>query len=157
MEDLSALPSICPSWDEGGLSGRNTASGRDSGRRPTTPWGQSKSAVGNQVIRYSERPGLWDAISALSEEVWPEYNLHGDVLGGYWDRLYYEFAEFQFVLYDDEAHEVIAEGHTIPCDWDDTPDGLGDRIDAAIAGAFDARERHRMPTALCALAAEISR
>ncbi len=43
--------------------------------------------MGNQVIRYSERPDLWDAITALSEEVWPEYNLHGDVLGGYWDRL----------------------------------------------------------------------
>ena len=68
--------------------------------------------MGNQVIRYSERAELWDAITALSGEVWPEYNLHGDVLGGYWDRLYDEFAEFQFVLYDDEAHEVIAEGHT---------------------------------------------
>ncbi len=111
--------------------------------------------MGNQVIRYSDRPELWDAITTLSEEVWPEYNLHGDVLGGYWDRLYYEFAEFQFVLYDDEAHEVIAEGHTIPCDWDGTPDGLGDGIDAAIAGAFDAREERRLPTALCALAAEI--
>ena len=42
--------------------------------------------MGNQVIRYSERPDLWDAITVLSEEVWPEYNLHGDVLGGYWDR-----------------------------------------------------------------------
>jgi GNAT superfamily N-acetyltransferase len=111
--------------------------------------------MGNQVIRYSERPDLWDAITALSEEVWPEYNLHGDVLIGYWDRLYDEFAEFQFVLYDDEAQEVIAEGHTIPCDWDGTPEGLGDGIDAMIAAAFDAREGCRAPTALCALAAEI--
>ncbi len=111
--------------------------------------------MGNQVIRYSERAELWDAITALSEEVWPEYNLHGDVLGGYWDRLYDEFAEFQFVLYDDEADEVIAEGHTIPCDWDGTPEGLGDGIDAMIAAAFRAREGRRAPTALCALAAEI--
>ena len=66
-----------------------------------------------------------------------------------------EFAEFQFVLYDDDQREVIAEGHTLPCDWDGTPEGLGDGIDATIAAAFQAREARRAPTALCALAAEV--
>ena len=28
--------------------------------------------VGPRVVRYSERPGLWDAITGLSDEVWPE-------------------------------------------------------------------------------------
>lgn len=78
---------------------------------------------GHPLLRTS--PSLWDAITTLSEEVWPAYNLHGDVLGGCRDRLYDEFAESQFVLYDDEAHDVIAEGHTIPCDWDGTAEGLG--------------------------------
>ena len=32
-----------------------------------------------QVVRYSERPELWDAIETLSDEVWPEYNQHGDI------------------------------------------------------------------------------
>jgi hypothetical protein len=31
--------------------------------------GREKTAMGNQVIRYSERPDLWEAITALSEEV----------------------------------------------------------------------------------------
>jgi hypothetical protein len=27
-----------------------------------------------QVVRYSERPELWDALDGLTDEVWPEYN-----------------------------------------------------------------------------------
>jgi GNAT superfamily N-acetyltransferase len=85
----------------------------------------------------------------------PEYNPHSEDPHGYWDRLSDEFPEFQFVLYDAEQREVIAEGHTLPCDWDGTPDGLGDRISAMIAAAFQAREAGRCLTALCALAAEV--
>ena len=59
------------------------------------------------------------------------------------------------MLYDEERQEVIAEGHTIPCDWDGTPDGLGDGIDAMLAAAFIARADGRSATALCALAAEV--
>ena len=107
------------------------------------------------VISYSERPELWDNAPDISAEVWPEYNLHGEVLGLYWSRLYQEFAQFQFVLYDDDADEIIAEGHTIPCDWDGTTEGLGDGIDAMMTAAFEARAAGRRPTALCALAAEV--
>lgn len=81
--------------------------------------------MGFVVVRHYERPELWEGLDGLSSEVWPEYNLHAEVLGAYWRRLYEEFAEFQFVLYDAEAQEVIAEGHTIPCDWDGMPTGLG--------------------------------
>ena len=68
------------------------------------------------VIRYSERPALWEDTADISHEVWPEYNQHGDVLGPYWGRLFDEFADYQFALFDGEAQEVIAEGHTAPCD-----------------------------------------
>jgi hypothetical protein len=47
--------------------------------------------------------------------------------------LFDEFSEFQFVLYNDEEQEVIAEGHTLPCEWDGSPEGLGDGIDTTIA------------------------
>jgi hypothetical protein len=107
------------------------------------------------VIRYSARPELWKDTAAITREVWPEYNLHSEDPHGYWGRLFEEFADFQFVLYDDQEQEVLAEGHTIPCDWDGTTEGLGDGIDAMLATAFDAREAGRSPTALCALAAEI--
>jgi GNAT superfamily N-acetyltransferase len=111
--------------------------------------------MGQQVIRYSERPELWRDTATITREVWPEYNLHSDDSNRYWHRLFEEFADFQFILYDPEADGVIAEGHTIPCEWDGTVDGLVDGINATLAAAFETREANRTPTALCALAAEV--
>jgi GNAT superfamily N-acetyltransferase len=105
-----------------------------------------------ELIRYSERPELWAQTGEISHEVWPEYNLHGDVLNAYWNRLFDDFPSYQFVLYE---QEVLAEGHTVPCCWDGTPDGLGDGIDAMVVAAFEAHASGRRPNALCAMAAEI--
>jgi GNAT superfamily N-acetyltransferase len=108
-----------------------------------------------QVIRYSDRPELWDSIGGLSSEVWPEYNRHGDVLNQYWDQLYEAFPQWQFVLYDAGPGQVLAEGHTIPVAWDGADAALGPGIDASIAAGFALRAAGGTPTALCALAAEI--
>ena len=108
-----------------------------------------------QVVRYSERPELWDAISDLSGEVWPEYNQHGERLNQYWSQLYDVFPEWQFVLYDPGDRTVLAEGHTIPAAWDGTDAGLGPGIEATIAAGFELRAAGGQPTAVCALAAEI--
>ena len=108
-----------------------------------------------QVVRYSERPELWDSIIDLSAEVWPEYNLHGPTLNHYWAQLYDVFPDWQFVLYDLGDEAVLAEGHTIPVGWDDTDAGLGPGIDATIAAAFLLRSAGERPTAVSALAAEI--
>lgn len=109
-----------------------------------------------QVIRYSERPELWDSISDLSAEVWPEYNVHGESLNRYWPRLYQTFPEWQFVLYDPGDQTVLAEGHTIPVAWDGTDAGLGPGIDATLAAGFGLQAAGGQPTALSALAAEIA-
>jgi GNAT superfamily N-acetyltransferase len=111
--------------------------------------------MGKQVIRYSERPDLWEDTATITREVWPEYNLHSEDPNGYWDRLFEDFPEFQFVLFDRDEQEVIAEGHTIACEWDGTTEGLGDGIQSMLAGAFKAREAGRRPSALGALAAEV--
>jgi GNAT superfamily N-acetyltransferase len=108
-----------------------------------------------EVIRYSERPDLWESIADLSSQVWPEYNLHGDVIGPRWDQLYEIFPEWQFVLYDAGAHEVLAEGHTIPVTWDGGDASLGPGIDASLEAGFRLRAGGGSPSALCALAAEI--
>jgi len=47
----------------------------------------------------SDRPDLWER-GIPSESVWPEYNLHGDVLNRWWAHLDVDLPEFQFVLYD---------------------------------------------------------
>ncbi|MBV9058838.1 MAG: hypothetical protein JOZ09_06730 [Pseudonocardiales bacterium] len=107
------------------------------------------------AYRFSERPELWDRIAGLSEEVWPEYNLHGDVLNRYWVHLYDLFAEYQFVLYDPDADEVLAEGHSIPVAWGGELADLGPGIDASIAAGFALHAEGGSASALCALAAEI--
>ncbi len=107
------------------------------------------------VVLYADQPEMWNETDALSREVWPEYNRHGDVLSSHWACLFEAFAEFQFALYDDDEGEVVAEGHSVPCRWDGTPDGLGAGIDAMLVDAFDAHARGVAPTALCAMAAEI--
>ncbi len=105
-----------------------------------------------KLIRYSESPDLWARSGEITNEVWPEYNQHGDVTNAYWQYLFDRFPAYQFVLYEDE---VLGEGHTGPCRWNGTPDGLGEGIDAMIVAAFQAHEAHETPNALCALAAEI--
>lgn len=108
-----------------------------------------------RVIRYSDRPELWDGIGDLSAEVWPEYNVHGETLNRYWAQLYDVFPEWQFVLYDPDDQTVLAEGHTIPVAWDGTDSGLGPGIDATLAAAFELRAAGGEPNAVSALAAEI--
>jgi hypothetical protein len=108
-----------------------------------------------RIVRYSEEPALWDDLGDLFDDVWPEYNVHGDELNRYWSGLYDEFAPFQFLLFDTEEQVALAEGQTIPVSWDGTDAGLGPGIDATIAGGFALAAQGGRPTALCALAAEI--
>jgi hypothetical protein len=70
--------------------------------------------VGFSMHTAAERPDLWDR-GISSESVWPEYNLHGDVLNQWWRYLDEEIPDFQFVLYDRAEDEVVAEGHTGRC------------------------------------------
>jgi hypothetical protein len=106
-------------------------------------------------VRFADQRTLWQQISGLSAEVWPEYNLHGDVLNQFWNQLYEVFPDYQFVLYDQDADEVLAAAHTIPIAWDGTVEGLGPGIDASIQAGFDLHAAGGTATALCALAAEI--
>src|SRR5215472_7680342 len=108
-----------------------------------------------RAVTRAERPELWDRIAGLSAEVWPEYNRHGDVLLRHWSRLYDELADFQFVLFDEEADDVLAAGHTIPCGWDGTPAGLGTGIDHVVVAGFALIESGRPANALSALSAEV--
>jgi hypothetical protein len=106
-----------------------------------------------QIVRYSERPELWEGTDELFADIWPEYNQHGQPLNYYWGQLYDVFPEWQFFLCDPDTGEVLAEGHTIPVAWDGSDAGLGPGIDAAIAAGFQLRAAGGQPTCVCALAA----
>jgi GNAT superfamily N-acetyltransferase len=103
------------------------------------------------VYTHAERPDLAEQAAGLGDEFWPEYNMHGDVTNAYWGRMRLEFPELQFVLYDEDAGALVAEGHTMPVPWDGTTDGLPDGFDGIFELGFGAEPK----TALCAMAAEI--
>lgn len=104
----------------------------------------------------AERPDLWER-GIASELVWPEYNLHGDVLNQWWRYLDEDIPDFQFVLYDDAEDEVVAEGHTGPLWWDGEDATLPGGIDDAIVQVFELVRRNKPVNTLCALAAESPR
>lgn len=104
----------------------------------------------------SERPDLWER-GIQSDEVWPEYNLHGDNLNRWWGHLDEELADFQFVLYDEAEDVVAAEGHTGPLWWDGRDETLPDGIDTAIEQIFRQARAGEPVNTLCALAAESPR
>ena len=61
-----------------------------------------------QIVRYSERPELWDALGDLFDGMWPEYNQHGEELNSYWRQLYDVFPEWQFMLVDPGDQTILA-------------------------------------------------
>jgi hypothetical protein len=106
-----------------------------------------------RIITLQEQPELSERLDFL-DDVWPEYNKHGDVLNRYWGRLWTDFPQFQFVLYDETNDAVLGKGHTIPCTWDGTVEGLPAGIDAVMEEGMRLRERR--PNALSALAAIVA-
>ncbi|MGD3106367.1 GNAT family N-acetyltransferase [Streptomyces sp. YGL11-2] len=108
-------------------------------------------------VHHSERPELWDRISDEFAGIVPEYNLHGDINAGFWNRLFSDFADHQFLLHDPDTDTVLGAGRTLPRTWDGTPEGLGTGLDASIEAAFRDHDAGAAPDALCALGIEIPR
>jgi GNAT superfamily N-acetyltransferase len=107
------------------------------------------------LLTHAERPDLAER-GPPPEDVWPEYNLYGDVLSEWWAPLLDELAEFQFALYDDADDVVLAEAHTGPLAWSGGDGELPGGIDDAIQRVVSARRAGAAVDTLCAFAAEVS-
>jgi hypothetical protein len=110
--------------------------------------------VSLRIYTARERPDLGERGRETSA-VWPEYNVHSPISNRYWSRLLPELPDHQFVLYDEAADEIVAQGHTAPLVWDGTVEGLPDGFDAVLPTAFALLEAGTRPTTLCALAVQI--
>ncbi len=106
------------------------------------------------AVTFAERPELERAAAAISANVWPEYNRHGDVVAPLWPGLRDEFPEFQFALLDD-ADGLAAVGWTLPCRWDGTVAGLPDGIDGMFEDVLGGARERQQQNALSAVAAEV--
>jgi GNAT superfamily N-acetyltransferase len=89
----------------------------------------------------------------LFQDVWPEYNNHGNDSGTYFGALFPRYAYLQILFFDRDTEQVVARGRTIPFRWDGSLDDLPHGIDAVGLRALDDL---RGPTALSALAAEVA-
>jgi hypothetical protein len=110
-----------------------------------------------RAILHSEEPDLTSRFDQLFPSVWPEYNLHGDVLHPKWENLYECFPEYQFVLVHDRTGHMLARGNTMPFVWDGTVDDLPSGIDDVMLRGLAAHEKGVEPNAISAMAAEVPR
>lgn len=111
-------------------------------------------SVTARVVTWAERPDLAERGPA-SVDIWPEYNLHGDILNEWWGPLLDELPDFQFALYDEATDTVLAEAHTGPFAWNGDDASLPDGIDAVIRDVVAARRAGAAVDTLCAFAAEV--
>jgi len=101
----------------------------------------------------SRRP---DEEQQIIDENWPEFALHDPIGDDYFGRLYRNFPDFQFVMYDGET--MVAAGNSIPVIWDLDPAHLFDAgWDWALESGFHDWEFERTPTTLCALSITVAK
>jgi len=82
----------------------------------------------------------------------PLFILQGDAVNNYyWEKLYMQFADYQFALLNEQA-TMIGCGHTIPLYWDGAHKHLPEGYDEALKQGFQTK----LPNTLCALAAVTS-
>jgi hypothetical protein len=89
-----------------------------------------------KTVSAAERPDLAERAWEETTVTMPEYNLHGDVINAYWDRLNEERPRFQFYLLGDDD-EILARAHSLPLRWDGDVGDLPAGIDGAIARGLE--------------------
>lgn len=104
---------------------------------------------------HEQRPEIWRRLPAVFDGVWPEYNVHGDLMARYWDRLHTLFGRYQLVLLGPDD-DILATARSIPCSWDGTRVGIGPGIDATIEAGFSDHDAGLQPNTLCALGIEVA-
>ena len=100
------------------------------------------------IVTAAARPDLADRADVETAAAMAEFLKHGDTTSKWWGQLYEQHGDLQFVLYDEDADEVLGEGNTIHCSWDGTVAGLPGGVDDVLEKAFTSKSR---PNTLCAL------
>lgn len=109
-----------------------------------------------EVVTAAERPDLWQRCRQAStfDEIWPEYNRHGNHTGRYFGSLFPSHAALQVLFVDRRSGGAVARGRTIPFAWEGTEEDLEGGIDAI---GLRAAAAGGAPNAVSALAAEVIR
>lgn len=108
------------------------------------------------VQTFAERSDRIDDNWRIIEEGWEPFLLNDSVANDYFGRLYADFPDYQFMLYDGET--VVATCNSIPLFWNLDDASLPDEgWDWAIASGFELKGRGAKPTTLSALSITVAR
>lgn len=112
------------------------------------------ATVSARAFTLAERPDLTAASQAVIGGTWPEFMTHDAIWAEHEHLLWEVFAEFQFVIVDDD--DVVAVGNAIPFGWDGDATHLPDGIDGVLPAAAAALAARTPPTAVSALEIVVS-
>lgn len=108
-------------------------------------------------VTAKDRDGLLNAVDAEVTGVWPEFMLHDTVANKHWVRLYSEFPEYQFALFDRESGKMAVAGNCIPLFWDEDPENLPNGgWDWTVITGFRNKSEEVQPNAVSALSIAVS-
>ena len=105
-----------------------------------------------KVRTLSGEAGLRDRFREFHRQAWPRFVHEGDGAGPLWSRIFTDFADFQFGLWD-ETGVLVAVGNSIPLIWDGTKADLPPNIPEILERGVAVKRDDRRPTAHSALAA----
>lgn len=112
---------------------------------------------GFNLVTAKDRDGLLKAVDAEVTDVWPEFMLHDTVANQHWARLYSEFPEYQFALFNKESGKMAAAGNCIPLLWDEDPESLpNEGWDWTVMAGFRNKSEEVQPNAVSALSIAVS-
>ena len=108
-----------------------------------------------KLFTLADYPEREAEIPRLHSESWPAFIQADPVAIRYWGLLFSTFAEYQYLLCD-EQDRLVAVGHSIPLTWNGSSDDLPQGWDAALSQGFHDRDQGVTVNTLCALSIVIA-
>ena len=117
-----------------------------------------QNKVNFKRINAIDEPDLLTISDKIVEKLWPEFMLHDEVANQYWERLFIDFPEYQFILIDNANDEIIATANSIPINWTKPLNQLPDKgWDWALELGMNQFECKTSPNIQCALSITVSK
>ena len=116
-----------------------------------------QNKVNFKKINAIDEPELLRISDEIVEKLWPEFMLHDEVANQYWERLFIDFPEYQFILVDNANEEIIATANSIPVNWTKSLDQLPDKgWDWVLELGMNQIKNKTSPNIQCALSITVS-
>jgi GNAT superfamily N-acetyltransferase len=107
------------------------------------------------IYTLAQRPDLKSQGDAVAQRGWFPFMLHHKITKPLWQRLFTDFAEYQFVVCEPGTEKVFAVSNNIPLHWGGTPESLPAGWDASFLQGFQDRAEGIAPTVVSAVSVAV--